>query len=302
MNEDFRLYGIFGFPLGHTLSPAMQERAARALGLKAFYLPFEVGRKDFLRLMQRLPDLVLDGFNVTVPYKEEVLHWLNRVEPSARAMGAVNTVVRRGKRWMGFNTDVTGFLASLEKGEKFRIRGKKVLILGAGGSARAVAYGLAKRGAKVITIANRTKSRADKIVKRFRCFFPKVKFEAASLVPCLPPACRRGKDRAGRGARASGNDTVDIDLVVNATSVGLRQSDPALVQPAVFPKRTLFMDLIYNPAQTRLLRLARRSGHRTMNGAGMLLYQGAEAFRLWTGKAAPVAVMRQEIGKILHGN
>lgn len=268
--KDFSLYGIFGFPLGHTLSPAMQEQAARALGLKAFYLPFEVSRKDFLCLMRRLPDLVLDGFNVTVPYKEEVCRFLGRLEPLAREIGAVNTVVRRGGHWTGFNTDVTGFLTALEKDGRFKARGKRVLILGAGGSARAVAYGLAQRGAKAITIANRTKSRAGKIVKKFQRLFPGVEFAVAGL----------------------GAHPVGVDLVVNATSVGLKSSDPALVRAADFPKRTLFVDLIYKPAETNLLRRARQSGHRTLNGLGMLLYQGAEAFRLWTGRRAPVSVMR----------
>ena len=268
--KDFSLYGIFGFPLGHTLSPVMQEAAARALGLKVFYLPFEASRKDFFRLMRRLADLVLDGFNVTVPYKEDVCRFLDRLEPSARAIGAVNTAVRRSGHWTGFNTDVTGFLTALKKEGRFKIRGKRILILGAGGSARAVAYGLAKRGAKAITLANRTKSRARKIVKRFQKLFPGVEFLGTGLGAC----------------------PVGVDLVVNATSVGLRPRDRALVRPSDFPRRTLFVDLIYKPAETNLLRRARQSGHRTLNGLGMLLYQGAEAFRLWTGRRAPVSVMR----------
>ncbi len=275
----FLLYGIFGFPLGHTLSPGMQERAFRALGLKAFYLPFEVRRNAFNRLMRRLPNLLLDGFNVTVPYKERVVRWLDRVEPSARAIGAVNTVVRRGSGWRGFNTDWLGFLHSLEKEGRFEPRGKNILILGAGGSARAVAYALARRGARTISIANRTKSRAERMVKEFRKVFPRVEFHCDSL----------------------GRLPSDIDLVVNATSVGLGRGEAPLIRPKNFPRRTLFYDLIYNPGETRLIREARRSGRRALNGLGMLLYQGAEAFRLWTGRKAPVSVMRQELQRSLRG-
>lgn len=269
----FGLYGIFGFPLGYTLSPVMQEAAFRALGLKAFYLPFEVRWEEFRRLMRERSRLLLDGFNVTVPYKEEVLRYLDGLSPSARAIGAVNTVVRKGRRWIGFNTDEIGFGTSLQKEGKFEPRAKQVLILGAGGSARAVAYALARRGARRIVIENRTPSRAKKIVLRYRKLFPKVEWEIAKI---------------GKGAVPE-----STDLVVNVTSVGLRPRDPSLASPAGFPEKTLFVDLIYNPRETRFLRLARESGHRTLNGLGMLVYQGAEAFRLWTGRKAPVKMMLQ---------
>ena len=265
-----KLYGIFGFPLGHTLSPALQEAAFRALGLKAFYLSFEVRREEFLRLMRRRKNLVLDGFNVTVPYKEEVLRFLDGVSPEARAIGAVNTVLRKGSRWMGFNTDSRGFTASLEKDAKFRAAGKKILILGAGGSARAAAYALAQKGAKIISIANRTPARAEKIRMQYRRLFPQVEWRNSNLA--------------------------EADLVVNATSVGLRKGDRSLVRPRDFlNRRALFVDLIYKPAETRFLREARLAGHPTLNGLGMLLYQGAEAFRLWTGLKAPLEVMQKTL-------
>lgn len=265
----------------------MQEAAVRALGLKAFYLPFEVRPGEFRRLMRSLARLQLDGFNVTVPYKEEIIRYLDGLSPSARTIGAVNTVVRQGKRWIGFNTDETGFIASLEKDARFRVRGKKVLLLGAGGSARAVAYGLAQRGAGSIWVANRTPSRARKMISEYRRMFPRVEM---------------GFIRIGKGDRSWLNLSKkrpvpfsQINLVVNATSVGLRPGDPSLVSPKDFSKRTLFFDLIYQPAETAFLRLARRSGHRTVNGMNMLIDQGAEAFRLWTGRSAPIKVMRQAV-------
>ena len=273
--QTFRLYGIFGFPLAHTLSPVMQEAALRSLGLKAFYLPFAVKPEEFRSLMQRRKDLLLDGFNVTVPYKEEVLRYVDELSPSARAIGAVNTVVRRGKKWVGFNTDEPGFTLSLEREGKFRSRGKQTLILGAGGSARAVAYGLARRGASRIFIVNRTLGRAKKMISEYEKLFPRVKFLA--------------------NTDCDNENLKNADLIVNATSVGLKSEDPSLVRPGDFPKKTLFVDLIYNPAETKFLRLARQSGHRALNGLEMLVYQGAEAFRLWTGKKAPVEVMRAAV-------
>ena len=277
-NQDFKLYGIFGFPLGHTLSPVMHEAAFRKLSIKAFYLPFEVRREDFRRLMKKRARLLLDGFNVTVPYKEEALRWLDKVSPAARAIGAVNTAVRKGKRWYGFNTDSFGFITSLEKDGEFGPRGKRALILGAGGSARAVVYALAKRGIRQITIVNRTRARAKKIAIQYERLFPRVSF----LTKDLKAGC---EDKGSR----------EVDLVVNATSVGLRPGDRSLISSGEFPKKTLFVDLIYRPTETRLLRLARQSGHRTLNGLGMLVYQGTEAFRLWTGRRAPVDVMRAAI-------
>lgn len=276
----FRLYGIFGFPLAHTLSPVMQEAAFRALGLKAFYLPFEVRRKEFRRLLRERSRLLLDGFNVTVPYKEEVLRYLDGASPSARAIGAVNTAVRRGRRWIGFNTDEIGFRISLQKEGKFNPRGKQVLILGAGGSARAAAYALARQGARQIVIVNRTPVRAKKIVLKYQKLFPRVAWKIMKMreIRTVPHF---------------------LDLVVNATSVGLKRNDPPLVSPKDFPRKTLFVDLIYNPPETRFLRGARQSGHRTLNGLGMLVYQGAEAFRLWTGKKASLDKMRETIEAVI---
>ncbi len=266
----------------------MQEAAFRALGIKAFYLPFEVGRKGMIHLMKHRKKLLLDGFNVTVPYKELALRYLDGVSPEARALGAVNTAVRKGKRWVGFNTDTRGFLTSLQKEGKFRPKGKQVLILGAGGSARAVAYALAKEGARAITVANRTEARAKKIISDYRKLFRRVEWKSLGLKGSRPESFRNFARR--------------IDLVVNATSVGLKPGDPALVDAKDFPNRkAFFVDLIYRPAETRFLRLARGRGHRTLNGLGMLLYQGAAAFELWTGRKAPIETMRAALKEGLRG-
>jgi len=285
VSKDFQLYGIFGFPLGHTLSPAMQETAFKALGLKAFYLPFEVRPEEFRRVMRGARRLLLDGFNVTVPYKGSVVPYLHPTR-EARAIGAVNTVYRKNGGWVGANTDLYGFLTSLRQEGKFSPRGRKILILGAGGSARAAVYGLAKEGAREIRIANRHPDRAGKMVRDFQPLFRRTLFQALSL---------KKKDLV-RGLEGA-------DLVVNATPMGLKPADGSPVPAALVPRRSagkhlLFFDLIYH-RPTRFLKVAKQKGHRTVTGLGMLVYQGAEAFRLWTGKKAPVEVMRAAVKDVI---
>lgn len=284
---DFRLFGIFGFPLSHTLSPAMQEAAFSALGLKAYYTVFELDLPRFHRAMKHLGCFLPEGFNVTVPYKEKVIPYLDRLTPKAKAIGAVNTVFRDRGRWAGTNTDVDGFLISLKKDARFRPRGKKVLILGAGGGARAVCYGLASEGALLVMMTDLYLEKAEKIIRDFRPLFPKTRF--------VKIAC---------DAENLQKALADVHLVVNATAVGLKPSDPVLLQPSWIPKgkakkKMLFYDLIYRPARTPFLKIAARRGHRISNGLGMLLYQGAYAFEHWTRKKAPVSVMRKALDRAL---
>jgi shikimate dehydrogenase len=288
--KPFKLYGIFGAPLAHTLSPAMQEAAFAALGLKAYYLVLEMDLNRFRQVMRNLSRLVLDGFNVTVPYKKEVLPYLDDLTPEARAVGAVNTVFRRGKKWMGANTDVTGFLTSLRMEGSFQIPGKKILVLGAGGSARAVIYGLAEKAAQSILVANRHNERAQEIVRSIRSLFPRTYYEAISL-------------QRKRLAEV----LEDVHLVVNATSVGLRPGDPSIIPSSLIPKaklgrRMLFFDLIYRPLCTRFLHHAKVQGHKTLHGLGMLLFQGARSFEYWTKKKASISVMRQALREALQQN
>lgn len=285
LKGSFKLYGIFGFPLRHTLSPVMQEAAFRARGLKAFFLPFEVSRSAFRRLLRNRARLVLDGFNVTVPHKEIAWELLRpRLTPDARAIGAVNVAFRRKGQWFGANTDCSGFLLSLQKEGKFNPRGKRILVLGAGGAARAVVYGLARRGAHEIRIVNRPRFRArrEKLIRDFRKIFPRTLFAGLSL--------SRTDLREG---------IKDVRLVVNATSVGVKHETKQLIPNDLIPRagggnRLLFFDLVYHQG-TRFLKAAKRKGHRTLGGIGMLVFQGAEAFRLWTGHRAPIEVMRSAL-------
>ena len=256
---DFQLYGIFGVPLSHTLSPAMQEAAFSATGFKAYYLTLELGPAPFRKVLRALGHLLLDGFNVTVPYKEAVLPYLDRLTPEARRIGAVNTVFRRRRKWVGANTDPQGFTNALEKKFRFYPTGKKVIVLGAGGSARAAVFALAKKNAAEIKIANRHEARAQKIVRDFKPLFQRTNFKTLGF---RSPDLKKG--------------LAEADLVVNATSLGLRAEDPAVIPPSWIPKvrrghRPLFFDFVYGPSQTAFLKNAQARGHRAEGGLEMLL-------------------------------
>ena len=286
-DQGFKLYGIFGCPLSHTLSPAMHEAAFRKLGIDAHYVVLELVPAALKKLMSRSAKISLSGFNVTVPYKETVMRYLGKVRPEARAIGAVNTVYREGKRWVGTNTDMEGFLMALMKDGGFRPSGKRAVILGAGGAARAVVYGLSKERAREIVIADCFPEKARKILDDMKRLFPRVHYHAALAGT---PEVKEAVQKA--------------DVIMNATPLGLKPQDPRVVPEAWIPKagarRKFFMDLVYNPAQTPFLKSAKKKGHRTLNGLGMLLYQGARAFEYWTGRKAPVEVMRQALLQALN--
>ena len=283
--KPFLLYGIFGCPLGHTLSPAMQEAAFEHFRIPAFYLTLETLPHDFKKIMRNLRAAhacVLDGFNLTVPYKEKVMPFLDGITPEAKAVGAVNTVFKKNKKWIGANTDVYGFVTALKEEAGFQAKGKTAVILGAGGAAKAVAYGLASSGIKGIYIANRHPQRAMKLARALLKLFPHLTLGVLDFDACC-----------------LGSAISQVDLVVNATSVGLKSETQALIPDAWIPKagkkQKLFYDLIYHRAETGFMKLARKKGHKTLGGLGMLLYQGAKAFEYWTGRKAPVEIMKKKL-------
>ncbi len=284
-DPDLKVYGIFGYPLGHTVSPAIQNCALDYYGLQSIYFAFERPSARFRFLMRHLKSLLLDGFNVTIPYKEEVVRYLDRLSPEAKILGAVNTVKKQGKKWIGYNTDLYGFLKGLKEAG-FNPKNKRAVVLGAGGSARAVVFGLAGSGIRQLTIFNRTPERAKRIVNQYKKKFPKINW-----------AVYRLDNRRLKEALSAAN------LLVNTTQVGLKPSDPLLVSKSIFPKnKILVYDLIYKPKQTKLLQLASKLGHQTINGETMLLHQGTRAFELWTGKHAPVREMKKALNDALHSH
>lgn len=274
--DEIKVYGLFGFPLAHSLSADIHNAAFRELGMPAIYLPFERSRSQFLKLIHSKKRMILDGFNLTIPHKETILPYLDKIDPTAKLVGAVNTVKRIGNQWIGYNTDVFGFLAGLKEA-KFRANGKKAVVLGAGGAARAVVAALSKYGIHEIVVVNRTSSRARLLVNEFRTKLRKVILRNAS-------------------ASSLKQELENADILVNATSVGLKLKDFTVLLKSDFPKRKILVyDLIYHVEKTPLLALASRLGHKIRNGETMLLMQGAKAFEIWTGKKAPINVMRKAL-------
>jgi len=266
----------------------MHEAGFRAIGLDANYIVLELDPDSFRTAMRDLKKCVLSGFNVTVPYKETVSRYLDKVSTEARAIGAVNTVYKKGGKWYGTNTDMEGFLLSLARDAKFSPRGKRAVVLGAGGASRAVVYGLSKEDAAAVTIVDVFPEKAGRIAEAIAGIFPKTDCRAFAAGD---PGIRDRIEEA--------------DLVINATPLGLKSEDPLAVSQEWIPKAgrrpKLFMDLIYNPERTRFLKIAGRRGHKTLNGLGMLFYQGVRAFECWSGGKAPLSAMKTALLEALQG-
>lgn len=271
------LYGILGHPLGHTLSPSMQNAAFAALGVEAHYVPLAIPPDRIRAALEGLKSSGFAGFNVTVPYKETVLPFLDGRSAEVRAAGAVNTIVARRGLWIGHNTDVFGFNMLLKRA-KIRFKNAHVLVFGAGGVARAGCATLLP-AVRSIRIHNRTRSRARALKDSFpRRYRSKIFLSGEKNSRGLPPA----------------------DLLINATSIGLNPHDRFPAPRGLFENAVAAVDLIYNPPLTDFLRRAKKAGCKTANGLDMLLYQGARAFELWTGRRAPVDAMRRALLKAVR--
>lgn len=269
--------GILGHPLGHTLSPVMHNKAFETLGMDFIYLPFDVRPQDLATAVKALPALGVKGVNVTIPYKEKVMPLLDEIDSLAQKIGAVNTIVIEDHKLHGFNTDGSGFLASLKE-EGFDPTAKKVLILGAGGSARAVSFSLASAGVQKITFVARDLLKAEKIASDLSQSFH-LTLEVWGF-PSLP------EDVVG-----------EAHLIVNTTPLGMYPQENVMppIKLEGFHRGQHFYDLIYNPLETKLMGEAKKRGLTVQNGVGMLVHQGAQAFFLWTGKAPPLEIMRQAV-------
>ncbi|MDD2421381.1 MAG: shikimate dehydrogenase [Heliobacteriaceae bacterium] len=284
INGSTRWVGLLGCPVAHSFSPVMHNTAFTHLGLNWRYAAFAVPLAGLRRAVAGMAALGFTGANITVPHKEAVLPLLDQVDPVARRLGAVNTVVfgPDGKS-RGFNTDGTGFIRGLAAAG-FSVAGKRAVLLGAGGAARAVAFALVTHGIRKLTIVNRTPARAGGL---------------------LAAAARAAGSRPGQVELAGiaweagllHACTKEADLVVNATPLGLTTENWAYpVSPAAWLHGGVFIcDLVYNPVETELLAVGRQLGCRGQNGLPMLLYQGVAAFELWTGREAPVTVMGQAL-------
>jgi len=273
-NYKAELVGVFGSPVAENPTGVMQEAGFRALGLNWRYLTIEVRREDLAAAVQGMRAMNFAGINCTIPHKVAVLQYLDEVSPDARLMGAVNTVRRDGDRLIGENTDGKGFLRALHDDAAVDPKGKRVVVLGAGGAARAVCVELALAGASSIHVVNRTPERGQELVWLLNEHTP----VNAAFVPWMS------------GMRIAS----DTDLLVNCTSIGLYpdvDGIPDIDTNAIAPHMVV-CDVIPNPPNTPLLRAAAARGAKTIDGLGMLVYQGAIAFKMWTGTDAPVDVMK----------
>ena len=271
------IYGIFGHPVSQSLSPAMHNRAFSLLGMDCVYLAFDVEPRDVEAAVDSLRTLGIRGVNVTVPHKRAVMTRLDEISPEASLAGAVNTIENRDGRLVGRNTDVSGLLRALSSELGFDPRGKNVLLVGAGGAARAVAAGMCAGGAREVAVVNRTPGRARELCGEFSPRFPEVGFRAAALGDAALVA--------EMIARA--------DIVINSSCAGMEGREPLGLPLDLLPKDSPVYDLVYKPRDTPLVRDARALGLRAESGLGMLLYQGADAFSIWTGRDAPVEAMRE---------
>lgn len=269
-----RRLAVIGYPIGHSISPAMQQAALDSLGIEAEYVKIEVAPGDLATFVQELRAGDWGGINVTVPHKQAIVPLLDSLSEEAAAIGAVNTVVVDGSRLRGHNTDASGFKRAIRDDAGFDPAGRNVCLLGAGGAARAVLWSLCESRARRVLIVNRTVERAKSLLDAASRWNDWAELE----VDLLPSTWGEWSDTLAA-----------CDLVVNTTSVGLHRSDTPLPASAI-PDGATVMDLIYNPRPTRLLAES-MPRLRTIDGLPMLVYQGAAAFELWTGLSAPVGVM-----------
>ena len=257
------LHGIMGNPVTHSLSPAMHNGAFAATGINAVYVPFPV--TDVAKALEGFRALGVRGISVTIPHKQAVIPYLDTIDPIAEKIGAVNTLVIDNGSITGLNTDWIGANRALE--EQISIAGKDMLLLGSGGSAKAIGFGLLEAGANVSIVSRTPASGKD----------------LAQLLSCPWHPLSQITDLQG-------------DIIVNATSVGMSPDDHStLVPKKILDRFSVIMDIVYSPLQTRLLKEAQESGCRTVNGLAMLLYQGVAQFELWTNQEAPVDIMREAL-------
>lgn len=270
-----RLAAVIGDPVRHSLSPLLHNTAFEAAGLDWVYVALEVAAGTAPEALRAMRTLGIAGLSVTMPHKEAVAEVCDELSPDAAALRAVNCVVNDAGRLIGHNTDGAGFVAGLAAELAFDPDGRRCVVLGAGGAARAIALALMRAGAADVAVHNRTAQRAQ---------------QAAALL-------------GGTGRAVVEVDLPDVigsaDLIVNATSVGMDPSDPMPLDAQLLRSEHTVVDIVYRPLVTPLLRAARERGARSANGVSMLVHQAAIAFTLWTGQDAPVGAMTEAVAALL---
>ncbi len=277
-----RVYGIFGHPVRHTLSPQMHQAAFESLGMQAAYLPFEVHPNQLQQAVDSIPALGIQGVNVTLPHKEKVMAFLDDIDSEAEQIGAVNTIKNDSGRLIGYNTDGRGYVASLE--EMFVTPAEKtVILLGAGGAAKGVAVALIKAGVKEIFIRSRRKEAGTALSTHLKSA---TGFTNISVMPF---------DQQETDSFSTQNPV----LLINTTPLGMKAGDPIPFPPHLIQASWTVSDLIYRPSETPLLKTAKKAGAKTVPGLGMLLHQGVLSFQLWTSLHPPIEHMKQALLKAI---
>ncbi len=279
-----RSVGLIGYPLQHSFSPVFQQAAFDYYSLPVTYVLWETPPNQLEQAVARLRLPECLGANVTIPHKEAVIPLLDELDEQAAEIGAVNTILNRAGTLTGYNTDASGFLQALERDGGFEPFDKSVVIIGAGGVARAAAVALLRGGVARLTVCNRHLGRAEALVG----FLAGKGFQAALS------ACSQERRTLPKALET-------CDLIVNATSVGMNHGSAPHRSPlpaVLIPENVLVFDLVYNPLVTTLLRDAAARGARTLNGLAMLVYQGAAAFEIWTGKQAPLGLMFERLRRV----
>jgi shikimate dehydrogenase len=268
------LYGIIGNPVRHSLSPVIHNGAFRRLGWNAVYLAFEV--RDLEEALRGIRGLGVKGVSVTIPFKTGVVPLLDKSEGLAGKIGAVNTIVNRGGKLTGYNTDGDGALKALE--EKMNLRGRRIVLLGAGGAARAIGFGLKERDCE-LTVVNRSKKKGEGLSRELGCDY----LSLSSLF----------RMRAGE---------LEADAVINATSLGMSpREEETPIPKGLLKEGMVVMDIVYRPLQTKLLREAKQRGCITVNGLEMLVRQAAAQLEIWTGRRLEIGQIKKDLFRALQG-
>jgi len=263
-----KITGIFGYPIGHTLSPSMHNAAYKTLGLNYTYLPFEVTPATLGDAIESIKLLNICAINITVPHKEMAMKFVDKIDNTAKKIGSINTIVNKNGILYGYNTDALGFIEDL-KINGFTIKDKTGLLLGAGGAGKAIAAALELNGIKRIYLFELDTAKAKSLAKKVK-------------------VCKIIKQNDLQKIKE------ELDLCVNATPVGMHKGDLSILPRTMFTKNCFYYDVIYN-RETEFIKLAKTAKAKASGGLGMLLMQGVKGFELWTGKKAPVEVMRKAL-------
>lgn len=269
-----KLVGLLGYPLGHSFSPVMQNRAFQKLGLNYLYLPIEVTDEDLKDVVTGISKMNFAGYNITIPHKIRIMECIDRIDELAQVIGAVNVVSLKEGVATGYNTDGGGFVRSFEAGTGISVGGNSFFIVGSGGAARSIAMTLAFEEAREILICNRTEQKAHELAKEVN-----TKVKSCSVV--VPMDTKEIKTALGYA-----------DVLVNTTSVGMHPNEDQMpIDAGCIHENLIVADIVYNPVKTKLLKVAEGKGCRILGGLGMLVYQGAEGFKIWTGIEPPIEAM-----------